>query len=456
MRIVYWIMAGCFFTASFDLILLIDIGGVVRISQLLLALICIAAVARVIQDGRILWPRGSTALAVWLLSQLFFLPLSGVIPIGVQFFVLLSFTIVGFFAVIQLYGKSLSLEPLMRVYLLSYVFVGFFGLLQFVSPLFGFPGILVTQWLLHDKLPRINGFSYEPSFYVTYLMMGWIMLVELRISGARITSGRLWKWITIALTLSLIFSSSKTGWFFMIVELSARLFPFVWRGLRSAGRQLTQGRMVIPLPNRYMLLTAFLIIGFAIGAARFISNMIDPVFLLSGSGLANTPAHSYIARVGPALETFDAFVDHPFIGRSLGGVPIYIASRSGIQVHSMQEVRGFWGFPVIMDVLVASGIFGIIPFLIFVYANTFGALRTAKRYWPSERAKWLRALARAMIFECLLLMVDQNLLRVYVWFHVSMVALIAYNLEFGPAAEPSVAAPFDAPSRPGLEVIPTT
>jgi hypothetical protein len=81
-------------------------------------------------------------------------------------------------------------------------------------------------------------------------------------------------------------------------------------------------------------------------------------------------------------------------------------------------------------------VFGFIPFLVFVYANTFGALRLATRHWPEERAKWLRALARAMIFEWLVLMTDQNLFRIYIWFHISMVAVVAYNLEFVRAPQP--------------------
>ena len=82
-------------------------------------------------------------------------------------------------------------------------------------------------------------------------------------------------------------------------------------------------------------------------------------------------------------------------------------------------------------------------------------MKLAKRHWPSEQAKWVKALARAMIFEWLVLLADQNLMRVYLWFHVTMVALVAYNLEFGKAAEVVAAAPA-LPSSPPLEALPTT
>ncbi|MDP9171357.1 MAG: hypothetical protein M3N54_12120 [Acidobacteriota bacterium] len=458
MRFIHWILAVCFFTASCDIVLIINVGGSLRVSQVFLILVCIAAGAHALQHGRILWPRGGTALTVWLLSQLLFLPLSGVISIGAQFFALLAFTIAGFFAVVQLYGRSSLVEPLMKIYLASYIFVGCFGLLQFALPLAGLPSPFVQQWLLHGRLARISGFSYEPSYYATYLMMGWIMLVELRISGARLTRGPLWIWSTAAVTLSLILSSSKTAWLFMLLEIFARVLPVMWRKSLSALRQSRAGSLVLRLPPGRRVLSAFLSLAFlafiGVLGVRTFGKIFTADILLSGSGLAGTPAHSWIGRSEAAISTFDTFLDHPFVGRSLGGVPVYRAARIGITVHSVEEVRLYWGFPVILEVLVASGLIGIIPFLVFVYVNTVGVMRLATRRWPEERAKWLRALGRAMIFECLLLMQDQNLLRVYLWYHVSMVAVIAYHLEFAPAPEPSAA---PAPrSYPLLEASPLT
>jgi hypothetical protein len=443
MRFIHSLVAISLFTASFDVILNLNLGGSLRLCQLLMMVVCAAALARMIQTGTVLWPRGSTALALWVFVQALFIPLSGVMSIGLMFFAMLVFTVACLFAVVQLYGQSNRIESLMRIYLVSYVFVACFGLFQFVLTLLGLPAPLVTQWIVHGRLARINGFSYEPSFYATYLVIGWIMLVELQLSKARITHGRKWKWATILVTAALFLSTSKTAWVFMAVELVARILPPVLRSLRKLVREVRQGHILIRIPSRKfvfrsVLLSCVLLVG-AVGLSRIIK---DPTVFLSGTGIGKQPAHSLNVRVGVFRQTLEAYEQHPFIGRSLGGVSIYIASRDGIEVTSMEMVRHFWGFPVIMDVLVASGLFGFIPFLVFLYANTFGALRLATRYWPQERARWLRALARAMIFEWLLLMVDQNLLRVYLWYHFSMVAVVAYHLEFSPA--PVIV------SRPGL------
>jgi hypothetical protein len=449
LKLVHWLVVLSLFTASFDVILNVDLGGSVRFSQILMIAVCFAALARMIQTGTVLWPRGSTALVLWVFIQALFVPLSGVVTIGFEFFAMLLFTVAGLFAIVQLYGQSAHTEALLRMYLLSFVFVACAGLLQFTLVLLHLHSFLVTQWIVHDRLARINAFSYEPSYFATYLIIGWIMLIELRFSNARITQGRGWQWATVLVTAALFLSTSKTAWVFMILELVARVSPPLWRATRAFVRRLRQGHIRIHIPGRKLVfggtVLACLLLGVVVGISRLVR---DPAIFLSGTGLARQPAHSVQARLGTAIATWGAFKDHPYVGRSLGGVSIYMASRNGIEVTTMEMVRQFWGFPVIMDVLLASGVFGVIPFLIFLYANTFGALKLATRHWPQERARWLRALARAMIFEWGLLMVDQNLLRVYLWYHFAMVALVAYQLEFA-AAPVTVSRPAMQPSGLG-------
>jgi O-antigen ligase len=354
--------------------------------------------------------------------------------IGLTFFGLLLFTVVSVLALVQLYGRSEHIESLMRMYLLSFVFIAAVGLVQFALPLMGLPSFLVQQWIVHGRLARISAFSYEPSFFITYLTMGWIMLVELRYSNARLTQDRSWKWATILVTAALFLSTSKTAWVFMLLEGALRFTPPFWRGFKRSLQELRYGRLLVRIPGRTLARNAVVLLVLLALGASFLSKFIsDPAIFLSGTGVAGQPAHSLNTRLDVFHQTLEAFLAHPFIGRSLGGVSIYIASRSGIEVTTMEMVRQFWGFPVLLDVLLASGIFGFIPFLVFLYANTIRPLKLATRYWPQERAKWVRALARAMIFEWLLLMVDQNLLRVYLWFHISMVAVVAFHLEFAPA-----------------------
>lgn len=447
MRLVNWIMAGCFFTASFDILLIFNFAGNLRFSQLLLGVVCVAAAARVVQDGRVLWPRGGTAIMLWLFSQLLFLPLGGIFVIALQFFGLLAFTLTGIFAVLQLYGRSNMVGILMRLYLWSFVFVAVFGMVQFILPILHLPGPLVQQWQQTQRVARINGFSYEPSYFATYMMMGWVMAVDLRISGAQITAGRGWKWITVMLTVVMILCTSKTAWLILMVELAARVLPPAVRGMRNTFRRLRQGLVLIRIPHQYIVLNVGAVLLIVAIVGWFVLTHIDPWSLLQGTGLGGTAAHSYNDRTSRAIDTWNTFLEHPFVGRTLGGVPVAVGEHLGIPVRTMDDVRQYWGFPVFLDVLTASGIFGFLPFAYFMWVNTVGAMRLAKHYWPSEEARWLRALARGMIFECLMLMADQNILRVYVWLQLTMVTVVAYHMEFGrePVIEREEALPLGAP-----------
>jgi len=439
MKLVHWIFGVCLFTASCDVVLNFNVGGSIRLAQILMVFICLAAGARIMQDGRVLWPRGATALALWVLVQFVFLPFCGVWSIGLIFVGLLVFTFASLLAVVQLYGQSDMIEPLMKMYLASFVFVAAYGLLQFFLPLIGVTAPFTQQWYIPGKLARINGFSFEPSYFVTYMVLGWITLVDLRISKAHIVEGRFWKWASIILTVAMFCSTSKLGWGIMILELVSRVIAPVWRAVKH---MLGTGKILVWFPISRILAGVAILAVLVFGISSYLAKMkFDPVLFLSGTGLAGNAAHSLDSRAGDGYDTLAAFEDAPLAGHSIGGTAIYRASRQGIKVTGINDVRRFWGFPVILDVLLASGAVGVIPFLVFLYTSTIGAMRRARRYWPDERAKWLRALARAMIFEWLMLMADQNLFRVYLWFHFTMVILVAYHLEFAPAPEPLTPGP---------------
>jgi hypothetical protein len=439
MKFANWMIGICLFTASFDIILTVNLGGSVRFTQMVMLLFCFAAMAKMLQERRLLWPRGGTALVLWIAWLCFFLPQAGSWLVGLQMFGLLVYSAAGVFAVVQVYGRSTHIEWLMKIYMASFVFIMAIGLMQFALPLIGLHSFYVTEWVLHGKLARINGFTQEPSYYATYMILGWIMMVELHVSKARIARGRWWGLATILITIALFLCTSKAGWAVMLIEILARSSVFAWRGLRYLALQVSEGRLRLPLPRRSrfakLVLSLCLLLAVSIPSAQWLFKHVDPLDFLNGSGLANTPAHSFDIRSRDTAKTWRAIKDHPMIGRSLGGVSVEIAANYGVHVTSMDVARRWWGFPVLLDVLAASGVFGFIPFLIFLYANTVGAYRLANRYMPDERAKWLRALARAMIFEWLMLLVDQNILRVYLWYHFAMLAAVAYHLVHMPVLE---------------------
>lgn len=428
MRLMHWLFAVCLITSSFDIALVFDVGGTLRLAQILMVFVVLGALGKIAQDGIILWPQAGMSLVIWCGVQFIFFPLSLTPAIGASYNFLLFFTIFGVFAVLQLYGRSDYTESLMKIYLSSYVFVAFFGLFQLVSPSLHLGTYFVTEWILHGKFPRINGFCYEPSYYATYMVMGWITMLDLRASRARITCAQKWKWLTVILGVAMFLSTSRTAWIIMAIEGLSRGIPVAYRKLKRESAKLSVGDLRIQRPRLGLLVAGIALSGVVLAAMLAVASIVDPKIFLSGTGLNHTSSQSVTDRSSRSVDTFEVFLEHPWMGQSLTGVAGRVAELHGHQLISVDDLRIWWGFPVILEVLAASGIIGFIPFLWFFGAITVGNWGLIRGRWPEERAKWLRALVRALVFECIILLGNQNLLRVYLWFHVTMVVVIAFNL----------------------------
>ena len=104
-----------------------------------------------------------------------------------------------------------NLQILLKLYLASYAFVAAFGIVQFISPILGGPALLVEQWWLPGRVPRVNGFSYEPSYFATYLIMGLVCLGSLRRSGMAEYRSRAWTFVYLLIFLALLICFSRMG-----------------------------------------------------------------------------------------------------------------------------------------------------------------------------------------------------------------------------------------------------
>jgi uncharacterized membrane protein YfcA len=160
-----------------------------------------------------------------------------------------------------------------------------------------------------------------------------------------------------------------------------------------------------------------------VAAMAFERNPTVLLMFLNGTGISDTAAHSVLEREGSFEETLQVFADHPFIGRSLGGVSSAIANLNGEIVHSFEESKAFEGMSVFAEALAASGVFGFIPFVWFLIVTTREPLRVARVTSPFHSAI-LRAFTRSLVFAWAILQVNQNILRPYLWVHLAMLATV--------------------------------
>jgi len=426
-QLFHWFFCFSLLTSSFDLALVVNIGGTVRASQVALLIVCFGGIVTMQQKLRFISPIGFTALVGWAFIQTLFVSFSPLLIKAVVYNLWLWFNIIVLACAVQLYYRSRYTPSLIKFYIGSFGAIGLFGLYQFVASLLGPPAYLVTQlWL--PKIARINGFSYEPSYFATYMLLGWVTLLDLLVSRAEEFNTRLWKIIFVIETAALVLSSSRTAWVFMLLEGVVRCAPIVGGVLFLQIKRLTVGKWKI---DRWQLFAIPIVIVCLVIIPHIDTILRDyqALFLFQGTGLQGTAAHSVDNRIGAFLDTLQVFRENPFIGRSLGGVSPSIAAMHAFHPQTVEESKLYEGLSVFAEILAASGLIGILPFLIFLYQTIVIPGRLANGCRENSLGKVLHALGRAMIYEWMILQVDQNILRPYVWMHLTIICVVVANLE---------------------------
>ena len=333
------------------------------------------------------------------------------------------FSIALIFSYVQLFAEdSVALRVLLRWYIFSFVLIAGFGILQFTLPLLGMPALLVTQWWIPGFLPRVNGFSYEPSYFATYLLIGFVFVSSLRNARSPLLSRRALAAAYWVLALGIVLSSSRMGIVFLLLEFGLSQGRPWAAAVRDFVRlRISRSRIRALAPSLLGLIFVS-----AIGSVAAIALERNPMVMLmflNGTGISDTAAHSVLQREGSFEDTLQVFGDHPFIGRSLGGVSSAIANLNGETVHSFEESKAFEGMSVFAEALAGSGVFGVIPFIWFLIVTIREPLAIARSASPFHSAI-LHAFVRSLVFSWAILQVNQNILRPYLWVHLAMLATI--------------------------------
>jgi hypothetical protein len=409
-------------TSSFDIFLVLEAGGNYRFCQIITPVLICLAIVKAARCGTI--PvLGALPLSIWFLFQILFIPAAGFWPksLGYCLWLLLNFGLL--FSYVQLFGDNfILLTRVLRWYVYSFALIASFGIVQFILPVLGFGGLFVKQWWIPGELARVNGFSYEPSYFATYLLVGFVFTGALRRNrSSLLPSINLLAiyWLT---AVGIILSSSRMG----IVFLFADVFLSQLKPWFSFFADFLKGHIIFF--KLRALLPSFLSIAFlgviVVGASTAIERSpAIALMFLNGTGISDTAAHSVIERENALGETLTVFLEHPLIGRSLGGVSAAIADLQGEKVNSFEASKNFEGMSVFAEALAASGVIGIIPFVWFLVTTILKPVRLARLASPFYSVL-LRALVRSLVFAWAILQFNQNMLRPYLWVHIAILVTV--------------------------------
>lgn len=320
-----------------------------------------------------------------------------------------------------------NLDWMLKVYFYSYLAVSIFGFYQILLPfIIGEKTPLVMQWWQEYSLARINAFSYEPSYFATYMLMGCFIWFILWIRRSDFIN---YKGITlIAIGIIIFLSSSRIGWIGIILIAVYGLIELI--GYYSLNKKFTK-------QNAKIFVSIILASVFAVTFLLIIIN--DPErfdFLFRGTGLFDTADYSYAMRNERAIETIEVFLDRPInilFGVGPGGVGAYMINnpgKFGIVVEGFEKIWATEPSNITAELLASVGIAGFILFAWFIVIifkrlwNLYRNNNLIKRY----RVICL-ALFWGLIMELVILQFNQNYLRPYLWLHIGISIALVNTLE---------------------------
>jgi len=408
-KIVSLLLIISFFTVSFDIFLVLEIGPNIRIFQFLI-LVPIFYSLMLVLHRPIIIPLGFIPLLVWLLFIFLFIPNSGYIPKGIGYALWLFLNVLLIFALVQIINSK-NFYRIFFWYITSFFFVATFGLLQFSFALIGFGELfMIKTWWFQDIFPRINGFSYEPSFFSTYLISGWILIIYLLNSNINFVNRKLLKFYFLIISFAIILSGSRMGWLVIFLVLAVFFLKFIYKFIRLK-----------PIKHRHFYI--IILFFFFIFAYILVTNI--DYFSILTLGLSGE-SKSVNTRLNSTIDTFIVFFDSPFIGYSLGGVSSAIASLNNLSIDDFASAK-IEGNMVLAEVLAASGIIGFVPFIIFlrsIFIKPFFLIRMNK---SNDLSIILYGIILATLIQFFMLQFNQNILRPYFWLNIAMLCVV-YNL----------------------------
>ncbi len=417
--IIFILLNIIFVSSSMDTFLNIKIFGFsLRFVFIPIILLTILGLFHVFSDkksnNKILF-LGIVPVFIWLLFLILFIPNTTILFRNIAYVVWLIIYLAFVPAVSHFIKSEIQLIKLLKYYLNSFFFIACFGIIQFVAGLLGID-LLIQQWWLNG-IPRASGFSYEPSYLATYMLLGWVVNFYL------ITSKCQWnKYFNcsrniIFISIAIILSGSRMGILFLI----AIPLMYILISLKSIFlRFQIQKRAIQYLIALFIFISSSLF--------YFTYNFDQALVYLNGLGVYGTVGHSYDVRTNDQRATFNAFLRSPVIGYSLGGLPTQVALSRGKNITTQKEAKDFEGLNIFAEILAASGIFGFCFFMSFLYIifrknwKLIAYLKTAHPEWR----KIIAALLLSLFCELMILIFNQNILRAYLWVHIAIINAAFY------------------------------
>lgn len=410
-RITNTLMWASILTASFDIILTFEIGGLtLRISQLFALAVFVFFVFDIFRGASLRFPLSFGSLAAVIVFNTLWISRALTVKNAVAYDIWLAFDAVEILLFTHYLSRQETLASLLRKYILCFDALALVGWLQFIMQYFDI-NFFVTQY---HEMHRTNGFSFEPSYYASYMLMGCVIcLYLLETRNSRAMSRRALLASAVLNVGALLTSTSRMGWLMLAAYVALRsLFAF-YRNCKTGKGNLFR-LLLLLVPLGLAVLVVVVMIGIQLR---------NPTVMMytQGLGIGSDNGHSSGTRLSALADTWGVFRESPVFGCSFGGLDAAIVARSGAIVEKIEN--GTYSVCVSVEALAALGVFGAAFFFRYIWDLSVGCWLRARRLSCVDRAdrELLYALLLAHVFIFAILQFNQNILRTVYWTHLMLI-----------------------------------
>ena len=404
---IIWIsilMASCDIVAAFDVA-----GLTVRISQLISMAAMFFFLLRIIRFGNVKILTPYYNLLIVIVINTICIVNSKTLFNAVGYDLWLIFDCVQVLTFTYFLSKQETIYSIVHKYIMCFNVFAIIGFVQFALQFVGI-NFYVTQY---NDLHRSNGFSFEPSFYATYMIMGAIICMYLLERRNYKCMRKRALIVSTALNVgAVVISTSRMGLIILLIYV-------VYRGFMSL-------RIYIHMRGHFIkILFSLMPIMVGIGLIAFILAIEFEVpfvmHYMSGLGIGGASSHSADARMTGFKDTWTLFLDSPFLGCSLGGIDAGIIEYKSRNYTVANN--GGASMCISLEALAAYGIVGAFFFFKYMWDLTVGGyLKAKKRPGEQSEREPVYAMLIALFFEFMILQLNQNVLRPPFWVHIALVS----------------------------------
>ena len=417
-----------FLTSSFDIAFNLNLGGFNIRTCYFINLILLGLIAADHFISHRSWKiriLGLVPLLIWAGFQFVFAFQSTFLNRTVGYFLWLIFNLLMVEAIRQTVLK-LEVEKVLKWYLVSFGILAVFGMVQFMVGLVGIK-LYTAQWWILNHLPRINGLCYEPSYYSSYMLIGWVLCYFLTKRGIYLFSKQVQIGLLALMGVTIFLATSRMGIAFVMVILGWDMVQMLLRALIT--KRISVGNL--------MLQTVF--VGAILGVLVYVfADQARTDRYLQGTGIRAGDSYSRDERMRQMEQVLVIFKESPIIGYSLGGISPAIAKSEGEIIDNQKDAKKFEGLNIYLEVLAASGIFGFIFFVWFFWRllrEPKKLINVLRSQGFTSEAILLGGMFTAMISEMLILALNQNILRPYLWIAIGLTNALYFKYLSKPTAQ---------------------